>query len=172
MPIVRFGTPVERTNLHKTVYIDDGLLAWQQAAIIAALHEWEVATNHSVVFTIRTHTTQMEEASITDDRHSLIIRNASVYDPEIVILDSEMPQHVKTTGGYVKHGNSIPAILLVDGRLDVGLYRIAVLHELGHSLSLMHDCSINSIMYPLIDYGAGKITQRDIEQFDELYSIP
>jgi len=170
MPVSRFGMQVERSNLHKTVYIDQDLLDWQKTSVIAAINEWEAATNNEVVFTVKI-STQTEEASITDDRHSLIIRNTSIYDPEITMLDSGMPDNKKTTGGYVKHGNSIPTILLVNARLENGIYRISVLHELGHALGLLHNNDKNSIMYPWIDDGAGRITNIDIEQFNELYSM-
>jgi hypothetical protein len=167
-PTVRFGVPVKQDNLHKTVYIEDNLSQPQITAVFDALMQWEYETHDMVQFDIKFYSSIAEEQTITDIGHSLIIRNTTAVNKEI--FDADMKQdHVLTVGIYTKNEHNIPMIMLVSDRLNIYLYEITALHELGHSLGLFHEQDKNSIMYFNVNQGAGKITNIDLDQFCELY---
>jgi hypothetical protein len=166
---IRYGVPVRQDNLHKTVYIEDNLSAWQVVEAVDALIKWEAATHDMAQFDIRFHTSISEEATITDICHSLIIRNTTSVNKEIAAADSPK-DHLLIVGIYTKTEYNIPMIMLVDDRLDMSLYETTLLHELGHSFGLFHEDDSNSIMYFNVSQGAGKITDIDMNQFCELYT--
>lgn len=67
-------------------------------------------------------------------------------------------------------GHTVAARVLVcsDCRLDWGRKRVVVIHELGHSLGLVHSRDLGSVMYP--SGGAAGPSARDVQALRDLYA--
>jgi len=167
-PQANFSLP-SQTLLHKTVFIENNLEEWQQAAVAEALDEWECATNGMIHFERKFNSTE-ENSMFADPRYSFIIKNTSSDDPKIAKSDKERQVGTTTIGYYTKTNFDVPLILLVQERLlDGTIYRATVEHEIGHAFGLVHENDENSIMFPGVDVGAKHVTKVDLKQLCKLY---
>ena len=152
-------------HIHKSIYIDRSFNYEEQEVIMRSAWQWSEATNHIIEFDVIL--LPAHEKIHTDN--SLVIIKASVDYPDVIILDGV--KHTKTLG-YYDNKSFWPYIALVEDRLDDDTFGPVVLHELGHSLGLEHvdgPEGWNTLMYPYVDLGSDHITEKDLEQFCELY---
>lgn len=151
--------------VHKTLYLDRNLSAYEFAMIAGAAWEWHLATNNMVTFDIE----RLPSKHIIS-HESIIVCLVSSDFPEIIELDVEDPS-ASHMAYYYKYG-TLPYIGIVSERISEKDYRPVILHELGHALGLKHNEGIDGIgtlMYPNIDLGATTITDTDLKNFCKLY---
>jgi hypothetical protein len=150
--------------IHKTLYIDRSFPQHEGETIIQAAMEWSSATNGLVNYTIRV----LPQPNIDPNNSIIIVRETPDF-PEIILMDSlDGTIHL----GYYRGSDGVPYIALVSDRLEEENYKAVVLHELGHSLGLLHTDKVEGIgtlMYHNIGLGSHLITDTDLHNFCRLY---
>jgi predicted Zn-dependent protease len=157
-------------HIHTTIYIDRNFDDFEQTCIINAAEEWVSTTNHIIEYDIL----QLPDNDINYDE-ALIIYKVTPDHPMIVILDT---RNNGDTLGFYDRKSIIPSIALVSERISNEDYTATIMHELGHSLGLVHSKEAGTLMYPsrnfmfngiILTIASDHITFEDGQKFCELY---
>lgn len=153
------------THVHKTLFLDRYLGVDEVAFITEAAKEWGTSTKNIVQFDVVT--LPGENIRISDN--DIMVMSISPDHPLILLLDDS---NKYSTLGYYDESMPVPIVYLVSERIKDKDYKTVVLHELGHSLGLIHNESIfaiGTLMFPNINSCANKITLYDLKKFCKLY---
>lgn len=135
------------------------------ADIYAAANEWCVKTNSIASFDIEFVDRKPDVMLPTQ----VFIQQVSPYDTNVLAAQNVL---TNKQGTPLVLGLFIPkerTILLVVDRLAKYSYEAAVIHELGHSLSLEHSALKDSVMYPRQNSASPYITRNDLIAFCNIY---
>jgi hypothetical protein len=168
-------TPLDPTNLHRTIYIEKSFTPIEENYIEEAAKEWECATDGMIKVEVIRHFSIPDYPFIQDPRHAIIFVKSNSNASIIKDSDKELPQSptrvIMTVGLYDPGSGAIPdQIFLVENMLTPYDYQAVATHELGHAFGLHHDKSTNAVMYAHIDRGSYHITNNDLTQLCSVYN--
>lgn len=153
-------------HVHKTLFLDEHFTDEEVKVITSAADEWTQKTHHIVEFSVEK---LPSKKSLEVTRDVIVIPVTPSY-PDIILSDNSSKRSL--TLGYFNDREMISFVELVTERLTTKNYKTVVLHELGHSLGLEHNDTIDGIdtlMFPTLDLGADHITYEDLKSFCSLY---
>lgn len=169
-----YGNTEYPNHVHTTIYIDSNFDDFEEQTIMEAALEWTATTNHIIEYDI----VKLPINHKIDLDHSLIITKQTANYPNVVVLDF---YNKMETLAFYDPKTIIPSIAVISERIEVEDYKAVIMHELGHSLGLVHNDGIDgfdSLMYPTRDVvingvfiraGSDHLTLQDGKQFCKLY---
>ena len=161
--------PISLLNAQKYVLIDDGLTPEERNDIELGFKNWECSTKGLV------HITFLKDFNeLLNRKDYIFVEKVDNTDARIIaqdkFYDKEQERKYHTLAVYYDGTNSnYSVILVVENRTKYNLKQV-ITHEVGHSVLLSHDKqNKDTVMYPFTDEGATKITDKDLENFCDLY---
>src|ERR1700723_1421951 len=157
--------------LTRTIYLDTDFSMYDEEVFIEATDEWKQATNGMVDYTIK----RLPDKKMELNSSTIIVEKVSENSPEVLELDYK---HQTQTLAYYNHTEHVYYIALVDSRITNSIYKQAVLHEIGHSLGLVHPeqpdppalpVEEHTLMFPLIEGQSAYISLTDLYHFCEIH---
>lgn len=165
------STPILQPNanhslpIHKILYLDRNFSENEIEIITEAALEWHYESGNLVTFNVM----KMPARNInTDDAIFITIVNQDF--PEIIGLDNAAPDACHL--GYYDQIHGMSYIALVPFRIESKIYKMVIMHELGHALDLKHNEGIEGVgtlMYPNVELGVDYVTDTDLQHLCELY---
>jgi hypothetical protein len=167
-------TSSEYPSIQFNVHIDVAFTNEEQDRITNGIKSIECSTNYQLRFKINYDA--IYEDFYSADIKDLFIWKTTDEDERIIIANSKIiPEKDKekrfVLGLSVANTGDVPhVILIVGGRINSKLNQLTI-HEVLHYLGLPHTKNTQSIMYPSLDLGAGKITKIDLETLADIYHL-
>ena len=153
-------------HVNKTIFVDNYFNDKQFDKIKEAAQEWTLKTHHIVNFQVE----RLPSKKTLRANKDLLILPVTPNFPDIILCDEYY--HHDNTVGFFNDSGPLYFIEIVMDRASEDIFKSIVLHELGHSLGLEHDTSVDgigSLMFPALNMGSDHITEEDLYQFCSLY---
>lgn len=155
-------------KLHYSLYVSQSFDEDEVKIIEEAAKEWEDKTDHIVSYDIFYN---------WDDRYDSMPRSHSVALVKVnsawssrYLDKQDKNSNVSRILGLYDAKQKRPTIyIVVDRALGRAFLKATFEHELGHSLSLDHDKSIDAVMYYSTELGSLSITTNDLKQFCKIH---
>jgi hypothetical protein len=164
-----------KRSIIMTLLIDPSLTPEEDFLIEQAANEWQVATNGIARFYV-VYNNDPYFSVEQSDRDTLlkVEKIVPIKETESITFFIDLILNNDTLG-YSDENNmlrkSVNTIMIVRGRITSNEeYKTVVMHELAHSLFLIHSNHANTLMYPSAKYAANCITRKDLEQFCFIYN--
>jgi hypothetical protein len=159
-------------HIVEIVIIDPNFTDTEKFLILQSLNEWQVATNNVASFYV-VYDENLNFKIPIDYNYLTIVRMrpAKSNDPFIKKVDEATQEEL--IGYYDGFGfihEPITNLLIVRERItSEEEYKGVVMHEIGHSLGLMHINDPNTLMYPTNDSSSFCPTKIDLMQFCDIF---
>jgi hypothetical protein len=163
-----------KRSIIMTLLIDSSFTPEEDFLIEQAANEWQVATNGIARFyVVYNNDPYFNVEQSNRDTLLKVEKIIPIKETESItffidlILNNDTLGYSDETNMLKKSANTI---MIVRGRIISNEeYKTVVMHEIGHSLFMIHSNFANTLMYPSAKYAADCITKKDLEQFCFLY---
>jgi len=163
-----YPTRLHIEKIHRSVYIDSEFNDDDQELIEQAIDEWDYSTNHMVDYEFVGKIDLKDYYSLNEN--DIFIYKTDHQDLFIKNLDDGRKDGLITIGYCRIYKQKATKLYIVYDKIyTYSDLKAVVIHELGHSIGLLHTNDENSVMYYNEGKATGYITNVDLVNFCNLY---
>jgi hypothetical protein len=160
-------------NSIRIVYIDDMVSDYDKNIIIESANEWEFVTNGIVKFYFINKPDDNIDVNVPLDTDvaRVTVTSAQVSSILVEIMDVRIGSSL--LGLYDRWSDPITLYVVPERFNSDEMFKSVMLHEWGHSFYMEHligKDAAGTLMYPSYNFGADCITQKDAEEFCDIYN--
>lgn len=175
---VRSRLPIDDDHkIIQTLYVDSRFTEREFVVMTSAANEWTFSTRGMVMFNlVYPYEVQFPGNYVCSGKNIVLKTNKN--DPRVIALDKSERATYRDTRfvlGFVEH--VIPELesyylgMVMDRIMDDKHLKEVFMHELGHTLHLVHAEAKPAVMNGLTTTNFDCLTRYDMEQFADLYNL-